>query len=96
MQFIFAYLRQAQAEPERDAPRAILLGIGMLVVLLVIFLSFENADGATLTSHLSLGAPCGSMEASAADGAWEMDLEQNSWRSEVKNSPPERWDLQSQ
>jgi len=96
MYFVFGYNREAPVQIERNASKLVLLAVGIAVALLVIFLSFENADGATLTSHLSLGAPCGSMEASAADGAWEMDLEQNSWRSEVKNSPPERWDLQSQ
>jgi hypothetical protein len=93
MQFLFAYSRQAQAESESNAPGAVLFGIGVLVVLLVIFLSFENADGATLTSFLSFDTSASS--ASAADDGLEIALEQNFWRFELKNSPPEGWDSQS-
>ena len=96
MYFIFGYSREAPVQIERNTSTLVLLALGIAVVLLVIFLSFENADGATLTSHLFLGAPSGSVEAGAAYDGWEIDLEQNSWRSELKNSPPERWDLQSQ
>ena len=96
MYFIFGYNREAPVQIERNASKLVLLAVGIVVALLVIFLSFENADGATLTSHLSFGTPCGSMDAGAAVDGWEIDLEQNSWRTELKNSPPEGWDLQSQ
>ena len=95
MYFIFGYSREVQVEIERSASKLALLVVGIAVVLLVIFLSFENADGATLTSYLSFGTPSGSMEASAADDGLEIDSEQNSWISELKNSPPEGWDSQS-
>ncbi len=96
MYFIFGYSREVPVKIERNTSKAVLLAVGIAVVLLVIFLSFENADGVTLISYLSFGAPSGSMEASAADDGWEIDLEQNSWRSELKNSPPEGWNSQSQ
>jgi hypothetical protein len=89
MYFVFGQSREVQAEIERNASTLVLLAVGVVVMLLVIFLSFENAYGATLTSRPSFGAPCGSVEASAADGGWEIDLEQSSWISELKNSPPE-------
>jgi hypothetical protein len=96
MYFVFGQNREVQAEIERNASTLVLIAVGIALVLLVIFLSFENAYGATLTSPPSLVAPCGSMEASTGDDGREIDLEQNSWRSELKNSPPEGWDLQSQ
>ena len=95
MYFVFGQSREAQAEIERNASTLVLLALGMAVVLLVIFLSFENAHGAALASHLSVGAPCGSMEASAADEGCEIDLERNPFRSEIRNSPPEPWSSQS-
>ena len=95
MYFIFGYSREVPVKIERNASKVVLLAVAIVVMLLVIFLSFENADGATLTSYLSFDAPAGSMEASAADDGWEIDLEQNSWRSELKNSPPEGWVSQS-
>jgi hypothetical protein len=91
MYFTFGYNGEAPVEVERRTSTLVLLALGMAVVLLVIFLSFENAYGATLTSHLSFGAPCGSMEVSAGDGGWGMNLEQSSWRSELENSPPIGW-----
>jgi|GEM_PF-1704797 len=91
MYFTFGYNREAPVEVERRASTLVLLALGMAVMLLVIFLSFENAYGATLTSHLSFGAPCGSMQVSAGDTGWEMNSEQSSWRSELRSSPPVAW-----
>jgi len=91
MYFVFGQSREVHAEIERNASTLVLLAVGIAVALLVIFLSFENAYGATLTSPPSIGPPCGSMEASAGDGGWEMGLEQSSWRSELKNSLPLVW-----
>jgi len=92
----FDHSHEVPVKIERNASKVVLLAVAIVVMLLVIFLSFENADGATITAYLSFGAPASSMEASAADDGWEIDLEQNSWRSELKNSPPEGWDSQSQ
>ena len=92
----FDHSHEVPVKIERNASKVVLLAVAIVVMLLVIFLSFENADGATLTSYLSFDAPSGSVEANAADDGWEIDLEQNSWRSELKNSPPEGWDSQSQ
>lgn len=91
MYFILGFDREAPVEIEKTGPSLCLLAVGIVVALLVIFLSFENAYGATLPSPPSLGTPCGSMEASAGDGGCKMNLEQSSWRSELENSPPVGW-----
>jgi hypothetical protein len=92
----FDHSHEVPVKIERNASKVVLLAVAIVVMLLVIFLSFENADGATLTSYLSFGAPADSMEASAAADGWEIDLEHNSWISEFKNSPPKGCVSQSQ
>lgn len=96
MYFTFDHSHRVPEEIGRYTSKLVLLALGVVVILLVILLSFENADGATLSSYLSFDAPSGSVEANAVDDGLEIDLEQNSWRSELKNSPPEGWDSQSQ
>ena len=88
MYFVFGHSREVQAEIKGNASTLVLLAVGIAVVLLLIFLSFENAHGATLASCPSLDAPHGLMEASASDDGREVDLEQSSWRSELKNPFP--------
>ena len=96
MYFTFDHSHGVPEEIGRYTSKLVLLALGVVVILLVILLSFENVDGATITAYLSFDAPAGPMEANAVDGGLEIDLEQNSWRSELKNSPPEGWDSQSQ
>jgi hypothetical protein len=93
MYFVFGCSREVPVKIERNSPRLVMFAVGIAVVLLVIFLSFENADGATHTPCLSSDASVVSTD--AADDGLQIGLEQNSWRSELKNSPPERWDSQS-
>ena len=95
MYFTFDHSHRVPQEIGRYTSKLVLLGLGIVVVLLVIFLSFENVAGATIIAYLSFDAPAGSMEANAVDGGLEIDLEQTFWRSELKNSPPKGWDLQS-
>lgn len=92
----FDHSHKVPVKIERNASKVVLLAVAIVVMLLVIFLSFENADGATLTSYLSFAASSGSIEVNAVDGGLEIDLEQTFWRSELKNSPPEGWVSQSQ
>lgn len=92
----FDHSHEVPVKIERNASKVVLLAVAIVVMLLVIFLSFENVDGATVTAYLSFDAPAGSMEANTVDGGLEIDLEQNSWRSELKNSPPEGSVSQSQ
>lgn len=44
MHFIFGYEREIQMKIKRETPKAVLLGIAILVVLLFLFLTFENID----------------------------------------------------
>ncbi|MGB7062042.1 MAG: hypothetical protein WBF13_06775 [Candidatus Zixiibacteriota bacterium] len=96
MYFTFDHSHRVPEEIGRYTSKLVLLALGVVVILLVILLSFENADGANLTFSLSFDAPSGSAKANAADNGPEIDLEQTFWRSELKNSPPEGWGSQSQ
>ena len=91
MYFILGYDREAPVEIEKNGPTLCLLAVGIVVALLVIFLSFENAYGATLTSPPSFGASCGLMEASTADDGREIGLEQKSWKTELENPLQVGW-----
>jgi len=96
MHFIFGYLRETPVKIERETSKATLVVIAILVVLLVIFLSFENIDGETLSFYLSFHAPSGSVQISGAEDKFDIDSEQNFWISELKNSSHILWDSQSQ
>jgi hypothetical protein len=91
MHFIFGYCREVPQKMERETPKAVLVGIAILVVLLVVFLSFENIDGETLSSYLSFQTPSWSAQMGVV-GKLEIGSgihsEQSLWRSEFKNSSP--------
>ncbi|UCB52535.1 MAG: hypothetical protein JSV10_00075 [Candidatus Zixiibacteriota bacterium] len=93
MNLTFDHLRRALEETGRYALKLVLFAVGVVVVLLVIFLSFENADGAIHPSFLSFDTSA--VSANAPDDGSEIGLERNSWRSELENSPPEGRNSQS-
>jgi hypothetical protein len=96
MYFVSGYSRELPVGVERSASKVALFVVAIAVVLLVIFLSFENTDGEPLPYRISFDAPSGSAEASAVGSGLEIDLERNFWRSDLKNPPPNWWDSQSQ
>lgn len=51
MQFIFGYQREVPVKVKRKTSKIALVGLALLVILLLIFLSFENLDGEILTSQ---------------------------------------------
>jgi len=90
MYFIFGYLREVPVKFEKKTSIASLIAIAVLVVLLFIFLSFEDVDEPTRSSYLTFNASsCSSqMDVNGELGIEsETDIEQNFWRSELKNSP---------
>ena len=96
MHFIFGIVREVPMKIESKVSKPALLVLGIAVVLLVIFLSFENTDGEPLPYRICFDAPSGSAQASAVGSGLEIDLERNFWRSDLKNPPPNWWDSQSQ
>jgi len=42
MNFIFGYQREDQVKVEKETPKLFLLAIGILIVILFLFVSFEN------------------------------------------------------
>jgi hypothetical protein len=44
MHFIFGYEREVQVKIKRETSKVVLLGIAILVVLLFLFLTFENIN----------------------------------------------------
>jgi hypothetical protein len=96
MYYIFGYTKEVPVKIERDTSRIILLGIAVLVVLLFVFLSFEDIDGETLGSYLSFHAPSGSAQIVNVDNELEVGWEQHFWRSELKKLSRYWWDAQSQ
>ena len=96
MHFIFGIVREVPMKIESKVSKRALLVLGIAVVLLVIFLSFENTDGEPLPYRISFDAPSGSAEVSTVDSRLEIDLERNFWRSDFKNPPSNGWDSQSQ
>ena len=96
MHFIFGIVREVPMKIESKVSKRTLLVLGIAVVLLVIFLSFENTDGEPLPYRISFDAPSGSAEVITVDSRLDIDLERNLWRSDFKNPPPNGWDSQSQ
>jgi hypothetical protein len=96
MNLVFGHDREAPADKAKYNSKLALAGVGIVLVLLVILLSFENADGGTVGSHLFSETLFGSTQVIASDAEVEITLEPNSWRSELQNSPPLGWDSQSQ
>jgi len=54
MHFIFGYQREIPVKIKRDTSKTVLVGLAILIILFLIFLSFENLDGEILTNT---GAP---------------------------------------
>jgi hypothetical protein len=48
MHFIFGYQREIPVKIKRDTSKTALVGLAILIILLLIFLSFENLDGEIL------------------------------------------------
>ena len=51
MQFIFGYQREVPVKVKRKTSKIALVGLALLIILLLIFLSFENLDGEILASQ---------------------------------------------
>jgi Cu/Ag efflux pump CusA len=49
MHFIFGYQREIPVKIKTEASVTALVGLAILIILLLIFLSFENLDGEILT-----------------------------------------------
>ncbi|MCK4385051.1 MAG: hypothetical protein KAW52_02185 [candidate division Zixibacteria bacterium] len=47
MHFIFGYQREVPVKIKRGTSKTTLVGLAILIILLLIFLSFENLDGST-------------------------------------------------
>jgi len=92
MHFIFGYFGEVREKIERETSKVALVGIAILVVLLFIFLSFEDIEGETLSSYLSFQTPSWSAQMGVV-GKLEIESgiysEQSFWSSELKNSPHE-------
>ena len=53
MHFIFGHEREVQVKIERETSKVLLFGIAILLVLLFLFLTFENVDEENLTPSSS-------------------------------------------
>ena len=95
MNFIFGYSREVPVKIERQTPKLALVGLAILIVVLFIFLTFEDIDDQISVSNLVFNAPPNSPQVANADNSSEIDSE-SLWRSELKNSPQQGWDSQSQ
>ncbi len=51
MHLIFGYQREVPVRIKRGTSKTTLVGLAILIILLLIFLSFENLDGEILTSQ---------------------------------------------
>ncbi len=82
MHFIFGYLREVPVKIEKKTPKAVLVGIAILVALLFIFLSFEDIDGETISSYQSSQTSSSLVQSSGMDN-FEIDSkihpEQSFW-----------------
>jgi len=85
MHFIFGYTREVPVKIKKETSKLALVGLAIVIVLLFIFLTFEDIDEEIRASDLIFHAPSGSAQIAGADNAFEIDSE-NLWRSELKNS----------
>jgi|GEM_PF-4723889 len=90
MHFILGYYREVPVKIERETPKVVLVGIAILVVLLFIFLSFEDIDGETLSSYLSFHAPSGSAQTGGAD---KLEIDSETHPEQIFRIHPERFIL---
>ncbi|MCK4223935.1 MAG: hypothetical protein KAX39_02065 [candidate division Zixibacteria bacterium] len=75
MHFIFGYTREVPVKIEREASKLALVGLAILIVLLFIFLTFEDIDEEIRASDLIFRAPSNSIQIAGADNAFEIDSE---------------------
>jgi hypothetical protein len=89
MSFIFGYSREVQVKIERNPSKLALVGLAILIVVLFIFLTFEDLDEQTFVHDLVLNAPSSSVSALDSDNSSGTDSEiiseQVFRRSELKN-----------
>jgi len=95
MHFIFGYCREVPVKIERKTPRMVLLGIAILMVLLFIFLSWEDVDGKIRMGDFSLYAFTGLTQINQTANL-KIPSGEGFWRSEPGSSTHILWDSQSQ
>ncbi len=85
MHFIFGYAREVPVKIERETSKLALVALAILIVVLLIFLTFEDIDEDIRASDLIFRTPSSSIQIAGADNAFEIDSE-SLWRSELENS----------
>jgi hypothetical protein len=89
MSFMFGYSREVQVKIERNPSKLALIGLAILIVVLFIFLTFEDLDEQSSVSNIVLNAPSSSVSAIDSDISSGTDSEiiseQVFRRSELKN-----------
>jgi hypothetical protein len=89
MSFIFGYSREVRVKIERNPSKLALVGLAILIVVLFIFLTFEDLDEQTSVRNLVLNAPSSSVSTLDSDNSSGTDSEiiseQIFRRSELKN-----------
>ncbi len=95
MHFIFGYTREVPVKIERETSKLALVGLAILIVVLFIFLTFEDIDEEIRASDLVFHTPSNPIQMAGVDNVFEIDSK-NLWRSALKNLPQPGWDSQSQ
>ncbi len=98
MHFIFGYVRAVPVKIEKKTSIATLVAIGILIVFLFIFLSFEDLEEPARPSELTFHPSWWSEQLSLSNGEeidWGILSEQGFWTSELRNFPRLWRDLQS-
>ena len=90
MHFTFGYSGEVPEKREKEMSKATLVAIAILVVLLVIFLSFEDIDGKPLVSYRSFHAPSGSTQTGGAD---KLEIDSETHPEQIFRIHPERFIL---
>ena len=89
MTYIFGYSREVRVKIERNPSKLALVGLAVLIVVLFIFLSFEDLNDRIGASDLVFNPAAGSAQTVDIGVALEMDseivAEQDLWRSELNN-----------
>ena len=75
MHFIFGYLREVPVNMERETSKLALVGLAILIVVLLIFLTFEDIDEEIRASDLIFRAPSSLIQIAGADNAFKIDSE---------------------
>jgi hypothetical protein len=89
MSFIFGYSREVRVKVERNPSKLALIGLAIMILVLFIFLTFEDLDEQTPVRDLVLNVPSSSVSALDSDNLSGTDSEiiseQVFRRSELKN-----------